>query len=350
MKTLLAAVVFLLACGQQPPPPPQDAPPIAEPRIANLRQLTKDGTHAEAYWSPDGTKLIFQAVRPAEGDKADQIYVLDVATGASKRISDGKGKTTCAYFLPDGRIVYSSTKAAGPEPPPPPDKSKGYRWPLYREFDIYLLDPKTGAEKRLTESDGYDAETTVSPDGKRLVFMSQRDGAFSLYTMNVDGTDVRKVTKKRCYTGGAFYSPDGRSLVYRSFYPDGKEQEAHLDRMLEERALIPAKGGVFEIYVSDVDGGNERAVTKMGKINFAPTYHPDGKRILFTSDAKAEARGGYNLFLINADGTGLEQITRHKGFDGFPHFSPDGKKLVFISDRNATRPHELNIFMADWVD
>lgn len=338
MKWLPALLLVIAACASP------------EPRLRNLRQLTTDGTHAEAYWSPDGTKLIFQAVRPAGGDKADQIYVLDLATGLSKRISDGKGKTTCAYFLPDGRIVYSSTKAAGPEPPPPADKSQGYRWPLYREFDIYLLDPRTGEEKRLTDSDGYDAETTVSPDGKRLVFMSQRDGAFGLFTVNVDGSDLRTVTKKRCYTGGAFFSPDGLSLVYRSFYPAGAEQEAQLDRMLTERALIPFKGIVFEIYVSDIDGNNERGVTRMGKINFAPAFLPDGKRIIFTSDAKAETRGGYNLFLINADGTALEQVTRHKGFDGFPHFSPDGKKLVFISDRNATRPHELNIFMADWVD
>src|SRR5688572_18394250 len=239
MKPLIAGFVLLLSCARQQPPAPPAAP-AQEPRLANLRQLTTDGTHAEAYWSPDGAKLIFQAVRPSEGDKADQIYVYDVASGASKRISNGQGKTTCAYFLPDGRIVYSSTKAAGPEPPPPPDKSKGYRWPLYREFDIYLLDPRTGDEKRLTDSDGYDAETTVSPDGRRLVFMSQRDDAFGLFTMNIDGGDLRKVTKKRCYTGGAFFSPDGRSLVYRSFYPKDKAQEAHLDRMVAERALIPA--------------------------------------------------------------------------------------------------------------
>lgn len=346
MKLSFAALALILSCVQEPKAPPAPAPP--EPRLANLRQLTKGGTHAEAYWSPDGTQLIYQAVR--EGDKADQIYVLDLATGASKRISDGKGKTTCAYFLPDGRIVYSSTKAAGPEPPPPPDRSKGYVWPLHREFEIYLLDPRTGAEKRLTDSDGYDAESTVSPDGRRLVFMSQRDGAFGLYTMNVDGTDLKKVTKKTCYTGGAFFSPDGRSLVYRSFYPKTAADDGNLKQMLDTRALIPFKGMVIEIYVSDADGGNERAVTSMGKINFAPTFHRDGKRIIFTSDARAESRGGYNLFLINADGTGLEQVTRHKGFDGFPHFSPDGKKLVFISDRNATRPHELNIFLADWVD
>jgi Tol biopolymer transport system component len=345
MKALLPGLLLLVSCAQTPAAP---RAPQEERRLANLRQLTRGGTHAEAYWSPDGTKLIYQAVR--EGDKADQIYVLDLATGQSTRITNGRGKTTCAYFLPDGRIVYSSTKAAGDDPPPPPDRSKGYVWPLYQAFDIYLLDPRIGAEKRLTDSDGYDAETTVSPDGTRLVFMSQRDGAFALYTMNVDGSDLRKVTRRRCYTGGAFFSPDGRSLVYRSFYPKDANDEKMLDRMLAERALIPFHGMVIEIYVCDLEGGHERAVTKTGKINFAPTFHPDGKRILFTSDAKAEIRGGYNLFLINADGSGLEQVTSHKGFDGFPHFSPDGKKLVFISDRNATRPHELNIFLADWVD
>ncbi|MBI4564036.1 MAG: PD40 domain-containing protein [Planctomycetes bacterium] len=336
MKPIPAGMLLLAACAS------------AEPRLSNLRQLTSGGTHAEAYWSPDGTKLVFQALR--EGDPADQIYVLDLATGAVRRISDGKGKTTCAYFLPDGRIVYSSTKAAGDAPPPPPDRSKGYVWPLYREFDIYLLDPATGEERRLTDSDGYDAETTVSPDGKRLVFMSQRDGAFGLYTMNVDGSDLRKVTRRRCYTGGAFFSPDGRQLVYRSFCPKDARDEDMLNKMLDRRALIPFKGMVIEIYVADADGGNERAVTSMGKINFAPTFHPDGKRIIFTSDAMAQTRGGYNLFLVNADGTGLEQVTRHNGFDGFPHFSPDGKRLVFVSDRNATRPHELNIFLADWRD
>jgi Tol biopolymer transport system component len=347
MKWIFTLLSIVTACGRQEPPAPAPAP-NPERHLGSIRQLTSGGTHAEAYWSPDGTKLIYQAVR--DGDKADQIYVLDLATGESKRISDGRGKTTCAYFLRDGRIVYSSTKAAGAEPPPPPDRSKGYVWPLYRDFDLYLLDPKTGAEKRLTDSDGYDAETTVSADGARLVFTSHRDGAFGLYTMKPDGTDLRKVTRKRCYTGGAFFSPDGASLVYRSFYPKGDADEKMLDRMLAERALIPFKGMVIEIYLADADGGNERAVTKMEKISFAPTFHPDGRRIIFTSDAQAKARGGYNLFLINTDGTGLEQVSFHGGFDGFPHFSPDGKKVVFISDRNAKRPHELNIFLADWKD
>lgn len=341
------ALLLLVSCGKPPAPSPTPGVRV-ERRLANLRQLTFDGTHAEAYWSPDGTKLVYQAVR--EGDKADQIYVLDPMTGGSRRVSDGKGKCTCAYFLPDGRIVYSSTKAAGAEPPMPPDRSKGYVWPLYREFDIYVLDPATGTERRLTESDGYDAETTVSRDGSRLVFMSHRDGAFGLYTMKPDGTDVKRVTKSRCYTGGAFFSPDGTKLVYRSFFPKDAKEEAVLDRMLAERALIPFPGMVIEIHVANADGSDERAITKTGKINFAPAWTPDGKRVIFTSAAAAKEKGAYNLFLVNADGTGMEQVTHHEGFDGFPHFSPDGRRVVFISDRNAKRPRELNLFVADWVD
>jgi len=182
------------------------------------------------------------------------------------------------------------------------------------------------------------------------VFMSHRDGAFGLYTMNMDGSDLRRVTNRRCYTGGAFFSPDGGWLVYRSLYPQARIDEEMLDRMLSERALIPYKGMVIEIYLSRVDGSDERAVTKTGKVNFAPAFHPDGKRIIFTSDLASKGARGYNLFLVNTDGTGLEQVTDHDGFDGFPHFSPDGKRLAWISDRNAKRPHELNVFTAKWVD
>ena len=169
--------------------------------LRNIRQLTVDGTHAEAYWSPDGKKLVLQAVRP--GDKADQVYVMDPETGKLERKSNGEGKCTCAYFLPDGRLVYSTTMFSGAEPPPPPDRSKGYRWPLYREFEIVV--DENGELSRLTENDGYDAESTLSPDGKRIVFISHRDGEFGIYTMNTDGSDLRKVTRRRCYTGGPFF-------------------------------------------------------------------------------------------------------------------------------------------------
>ncbi len=336
------AMVGLLLAGCASSPSLQEL----EKHFGAIRQLTVDGTHAEAYWSFDGTKLILQAVR--EGDKADQVYVLDIASGKLTRVSNGEGKCTCSYFLPDGRIVYSSTKASGAEPPPPPDRSKGYRWALYREFEIFLYDPKTGKEERLTTSDGYDAETTVSPDGRRLVFMSQRDDAFNIYTMKTDGSDLRKLDQPRGYTGGPFYSPDGQWLVYRSFYPKDDAQTKELDRMLAERALIPFEGMTIEIYVSRPDGSERRAITETKKINFAPSFFQDGKRVIFTSNKAATMRGGYNLFAVGTDGKNLEQVSFHKGFDGFPVFSPDGKHAVFISDRNARRPHELNVFLAEW--
>jgi Tol biopolymer transport system component len=313
--------------------------------LRDVRQLTRDGTHAEAYWSFDGKKIILMAQRGE--DKADQIYELDVATGALTRISNGQGKCTCAYYLPDGRIVYSSTHLSGPVAPARPDRSKGYVWPFFREFEIFLRD-KDGRLTRLTDNDGYDAETTVSPDGTRLIFTSHRDGGMGLYTMNVDGTDLKKVTKRRGYAGGAFFSPDGKWIVYRAFYPKTPEQDAVLDRLLNERLLEPMKCH-FEIFVARPDGSDEKALTSNGKANWAPSFHPDGKTIVFASNMDATTPGRFSLYAMNVDGTGLRRLTTHDGFDSFPHFSPDGTKLIFISNRDGKDPRrDLNIFIADW--
>ncbi|MBI5367502.1 MAG: PD40 domain-containing protein, partial [Planctomycetes bacterium] len=253
----------------------------------------------------------------------------------------------CAYAFADGRFLYSSTHHNGDEPPPPPDRSKSYNWPLYRTYDVFLCDPAQGTLTQLTANDGYDAETTISEDGKRLVFTSHRDGGIGLFTMNPDGSDVKKVAHRPGYAGGAFFSPDGAWLVYRAFYPTSPEDMKEFERLLTERTLHPVN---LEIYVARPDGSEERAVTKNGKVNFAPIFTRDGKRILFTSDVEAPKHGTYSMYLIGADGTGQERISFHGGFDGFPHFAPDGRHVVWISDRNATRPHELNIFLADWSD
>jgi TolB protein len=315
------------------------------PELREVRPMTRDGTHAEAYWSFDGKKIVLMAQR--EGDKADQIYELDVASGSLTRISNGQGKCTCAYFLPDGRIVYSSTHLSGPEPPARPDRSKGYVWPFFREFEVFLRE-KDGTLKRLTDNDGYDAETTVSPDGKRLIFTSHRDGGMGLYTMNPDGGDLRKVTRRRGYAGGAFFSPDGKSIVYRAFYPKTPEEDAVLDKLLNERLLEPMKCH-FEIFTARPDGSGEKQLTSNGKANWAPSYHPDGKTIVFASNMDAKTPGRFSLYAMNVDGSGLRRLTTHDGFDSFPHFSPDGSKLIFISNRNGADPRrDLNIFMADW--
>lgn len=313
--------------------------------LHDVRRLTSKGTHAEAYFSYDGAKLVLMGQR--EGDKADQIYVLDLASGALERMSTGGGKSTCGYFLPDGRLLYSSTHHKGAEPPVRPDRSKGYVWPFFREFDLFLRE-KDGTLKQLTDSDGYDAETTVSPDGKKAVFTSHRDGAMALYTMDVDGKNLRRVTKRKGYAGGAFFSPDGTKLVYRAFYPATPEQDQALEQLLSERMLEPRKC-VFEIYVSDVDGSNEKALSSDGKASWAPSWHPDGQSIVYASDKDATRPGQFSLYAMKADGSGKRRLTTHDGFDSFPHFSPDGKKLVFISNREGADPRrDLNVFIADW--
>ena len=332
MKRLLLAV--LLAGCATPPPAPE---------LRDIRQLTRDGTHAEAYFSHDGKKLVLMAQRA--GDKADQIYELDLATQALTRVSNGQGRTTCGYFLPDGRVLYSSTHQADPEPPAPPDHSKGYVWGLYRSYDIFLRE-KDGTLRNLTNSDGYDAETTVSPDGKRLVFTSHRDGGIGLYTMNVDGTDLRRVNHRRGYAGGAFFSPDGRWIVYRAAYPKTDEEKADFEKLLSERLLRP---GNLEIYIARPDGSEERQLTHNGASNWAPSFHPDGRTIVFASNVHAPKGGRFSIYAMNVDGGDLRRLTTHDGFDGFPCFSPDGTKLVFISNRNGKDPRkDLNVFIADW--
>jgi Tol biopolymer transport system component len=335
---LVAAVAAMVATVLYALPRPPKWP-------VRVRPLTRDGTHAEAYWSFDGKKIVLMGERA--GDPADQIYELDVATGRLTRVSTGQGKSTCAYYLPDGRLIYSSTHLSGAAPPARPDRAKGYVWPFFREFELFLRE-KDGTLKRLTDNDGYDAEATVSPDGARIVFTSHRDGGMGLYTMNVDGTDLRRVSTRRGYAGGAVYSPDGKWLVYRAFYPQTPEDEAVLDQLLNERLLQPTKCH-FEVFLARPDGSEERALTSGRKVNWAPTFHPDGRTIVFASNRDAARPGQFSLYAMNVDGTGVRRLTFHDGFESFPHFSPDGTKLVFISNRGGKDPRrDLNVFLADW--
>jgi Tol biopolymer transport system component len=333
MKHVSLLLLLALGCSSGP---------AAQPQLRDIRQLTSNGTHAEAYFSYDGKKLVLMAQRA--GDKADQIYELDIATQALTRISNG-GRTTCGYYLPDGRILYSSTHHHGVEPPAPPDHSKGYVWGLYRTYDLFLRG-KDGTLTQLTNNDGYDAETTVSPDGKRLIFTSHRDGGIGLYTMNVDGTDLRKVNHRRGYAGGAFFSPDGQWIVYRAAYPKTDAEKADFEQLLSDRLLRP---GNLEIYIARPDGSEERQLTNNGASNWAPSFHPDGKTIVFASNVHAPKGGRFSIYAMNVDGSGQRRITDYDGFDGFPCFSPDGTKLVFISNRNGKDPRkDLNVFIADW--
>lgn len=347
MRTPWMLPVLLLVCRLSATCADELAPLPQERHFKSLRALTAGGINAEAYWSADGKRIVFMSQQP--GDAADQIYTMELATGAIARVSNGEGRTTCGYFLPDGRIVYSSTHHHGKEPPTPPDKSKGYVWPLYSTYDIFLAESAGGPPRQLTDSDGYDAEATVSPDGKRIIFTSLREKGMWLYTMDPDGGNLRRVGHRWGYVGGPFFSPDSQWIVYRGWFPDDEEKSLQLSDMLAECVLRP-KGMKLEIYLSRPDGSEERALTDNGKINFAPCFTADGKRILFDSNLEAKHPGNYSMYLVGTDGKGLERVTYGGGFDGFPHFSPDGRHLLFISDRNAKAPHELNVLVAEWQD
>jgi len=327
-----------------------------EKHFAQVRQLTHEGKNsAEAYFSfgKQPQRLIFQSERPPF--QCDQIFVLDLLKNTPpergfrpKLVSTGKGRTTCAYFLKDNRhIIFSSTHLGDEACPPPPDYSRGYVWAVYPDFDIFTARDDGSELRPLTNTPGYDAEATVSPDGKKIVFTSMRDGDLDIYTMNVDGTEVRRLTNTPGYDGGPFFSPDGAQIIYRAHHPQAPEELKDYQDLLKENLIRPTK---LEIFVMNADGSNQRQITSNGAANFAPFFHPRGKKIIFCSNLADPKRRNFDLFMIDRDGANQERVTYCEDFDSFPMFSPDGKKLVFCSNRNAAAPRQTNVFMADWVE
>lgn len=315
-----------------------------EKHFKNVRMLTTDGENAEAYFSFDGNKLVFQAT--FDSMECDQIFTMNIDGTERKLVSTGKGRTTCAYFYPDEtNIVYASTHLSDEKCPPPPDRSKGYVWKLYESFDIFLKD---GDElKQLTDTPGYDAEATVSPKGDKIVFTSLRNGDPEIYTMNLDGSNQTRLTFETGYDGGPFFSPDGSKIVFRASRPKTEEQMSDYNDLVENGYVRPT---ALEIFVMDSDGKNMKQITNLGKASFAPFFHPSGQKIIFSSNYEGDNPRDFNLFMINIDGTELERITFNPSFDGFPMFSPDGKYFVFGSNRFNKKESDTNIFIAEWID
>lgn len=326
-----------------------------EKHFKNLTQLTFGGDNAEAYWSFDNTKITFQSNNPAWGLSCDQIFYTPVEGSNLKNnkpqlLSTGKGRTTCSYFLPgDKTVLYASTHVGGQTCPPEPERKPGgkYLWPVYSTYDIFVSDLNGNIVKQLTNEFGYDAEATVSPKGNKIVFTSTRNGDLDLYTMNIDGTDVKQITNELGYDGGAFFSPDGKKLVFRASRPKTAEEKEEYKDFLKQGLVAPT---AMEIFVCNADGSDLKQITNLGKANWAPFYHPKGKKILFSSNYKGTRGFQFNIFMINEDGTGLEQVTYDQVFDSFPMFSPDGKKLIFSSNRNNGGTRNTNLFVADWKD
>ena len=316
-----------------------------EKHLRNVKQLTFGGENAEAYFSADGKKLIFQSTR--DGHECDQIYTMNIDGSDVRMVSNGDGRTTCSYYFPNGkRILYSSTHLGAKQCPPRPDFSKGYVWAVYPSFDIFTANPDGSDVKQLTDVTGYDAETTISRNGK-LVFTSMRSGDLDIYTMDADGKNVKRLTNELGYDGGPFWSADGKQIVYRAYHPQTKKEKEDYVTLLKQNLIRPT---TLEIMVMNADGSNKRQVTNLNKASFAPYFFPDGKRIIFSSNVADPKGRDFDLYLIKTDGTGLERITYNDTFDGFPMFSPNGKKLVFASNRHNAKQGDTNIFIADWVE
>jgi TolB protein len=353
MRTFLSSACFLFSFL---PLFGQEDTKIREPHLKNLRQITFGGDNAEAYFSPDGTKLSFQTNNPKWGLKCDQIYWLSTQPEKGDSafqphpVSNGEGRTTCSYYLPGNKeILYASTYKAGKEcpPPPAPRGDKKYLWAVYPEFDIFVADEKGRIRTQLTNSPGYDAEATVSPKGDKIVFTSDRSGDLELWIMDIDGKNQKQITSGLGYDGGAFFSPDGKKLVFRASRPTTETEIKEYKDLLKEHLVAPTN---MEIYTCNVDGTDLKQVTHLGKANWAPFYHPSGKKIIFSSNHHSQRGYDFQLYLVNEDGSGLERITQESMFNAFPMFSPDGKKLVFSSNRNNGGGRDTNLFIGEWVE
>lgn len=326
---------------------PSALPRTPDPRerhLANLRQLTFGGQNAEAYFSADGQRLIFQSTR--DGRRCDQIYTMALDGSDVHLVSTGQGVTTCGFFFPDRpRLLYASTHLGSPACPPRPDPRQGYAWVLHPAYDLFSANLDGSGLTRLTDTPGYDAEAAVSPDGRQIVFTSMRDGDPEIYVMDADGRLPRRLTHTPGYDGGPFFSPDGTKIIYRAFHPRTEAERRAYEADLARNLFRPTW---LEIFVMDADGRNQQQVTHLGAASFAPYLHPNGRQVIFASNYHDSGGRRFALYLVNLDGSGLERVTFAEEFASFPMFSPDGRTLVFTSTRHATTPREFNIFIADW--
>ncbi|HEX9020235.1 MAG TPA: hypothetical protein VF903_03135 [Nitrospirota bacterium] len=350
---LLVGMIFLvLACTQKKPADAPRQPAFLDRHLKNVTQLTFEGDNGEAYFSRDGKKLIWQSSRG--GYSCDKIWTMNIDGSGKRMVSPNHGAHTCSFFFPDGRIIFASTSHIPGGCPPRPKAPEGarYVWPLY-PYNIFTANADGSGLRKITDNPKYDAEPVVSSDGKRIVFGSQREDNFDVYVMNADGSDLRRLTDRTGYNGGPWFSPDGKKIVWRAWYPETEAEKTQWKDSMERNYILAYP---LDLWVMDADGSNKTMILHNGATNFAPSWHPDGKRIIFSSnmddwheDIKQYGHN-FELYLINIDGTGLERITFNTVFDSFPMFSPDGRELVWASNRNPQKPHETDIFIAEWVE
>jgi len=320
----------------------------------SLWVITHEGTNAEAYFSPSGNKIILQSTIPEKGINCDQMFIVELTVSMQVknmyRLSNGEGKCTCGFFAgSDDILIYSSTMEYMKECPVRTRRWKGkYVWNLHTEFEIYLSDVRGNILKRLTNNNFYDAEGVVSPDGKKIVFTSTRSGDIDIWIMNIDGGGVRRLTSRYGYEGGPAFSPDGSMIVFRAYYPRSDSERAEYTMLLRENLVAPSH---TEIYIMDTLGKYIKQVTNLGGSNWAPYFHPSGKKIIFSSNHKnVSTLFPYHLYMIDTNGNNLEQITYLGDFNAFPMFNKAGDKLIFTSNRVRNTMTGMDIIVVKWKE
>jgi Tol biopolymer transport system component len=298
--------------------------------------LTKAG---EGYFAPDARSICYQGI--PQGYPFYQIYVQPFdaaapAVAAPRRISTGRGRTTCCWFSPDsGRVLFASshldpaleqTEAAAraqAEEDARTGRRRRYQWDFDPEMEIFSASLSSGELVRLTHSPGYDAECSYSPDGSRILFVSDRDGDPDIYVMNADGSDVRQLTNAPGYDGGPFFSPDGAWIAYRT------------DRLEKD---------MLQIHVMRADGSGDTAITSGKAVHWAPYWHPTKPWLIWTGADHADPsqRPNYDLWMARYDASSGSfnaaaplRLTDHPGADVLPSFSPDGALLMWTASRDG---------------
>ncbi len=351
IKPLIIANSLLFAAAAQAQQTDIQLQPSKDLNMTNLTQLTFEGDNGEAYFSADGQQLIFQSNRGSYD--CDKIWTMNIDGSNKTMVSPNHGAHTCSFFYPgEEEIVFASTSHTPGACPPKPEWPEHirYAWPLY-PYSIFKANVDGSNLQRLTDNPQYDAEPIISADGQKIVFGSQREGDFDIYIMNADGTEVKRLTDSVGYDGGPWFSPDASQIAWRAWHPQTEKEK---QQWRENMAKDYIQSTPLDIWVMNSDGSDKRRLTDNGATNWAPSWHPDGKRIIFSSnmddwrdDYKTYGHN-FELYLINSDGSGLQRLTYNKIFDSFPMFSPDGSKLAFGSNRNAAKPRATDIFIVDW--
>lgn len=299
-----------------------------EPYLSNHVQLTFSSMGfekaGEAYFSPDETKIIFQAV--PNGQTTYQMYVMDLKEGIPRMVSTGRGACTCGFFRPDGQKIIFASSHEDPNPIPPEESpSKKYKWHLTPYMNIYEANLDGTEMKALTTGSAYHAECAYSPDGKQIVYASNEEGGVNLYILDIESLTSRRLTAPTgCYNGGPFFSPNGQQVIFRA----DREQENFL-----------------QLYVIDVDGSNEKQLTNNGVVNWAPYWHPNGKVVAYATSLHGHHR--YEIYLLNIDTFNQVRLTNSPSFDGLPVFNADGSKIMWTSKRSDDK--SCQIFIANFT-